>query len=517
MSSNAVRDSAQLAIAIYGESLAARGVVAVLGDASTGLGALFAELGARTVHVLDPDPHRARFEADRAARGVLVRPFGRDPLPLRGLDLVVVPDLGIFENPAGILEQVAMMAGDGGAALVAAANRDAALPAGSRARAFDYYELFDLVARQFECVRMIAALPFEGVTLAELGQEDDETPEVSVDTQLADEQRQPDAFVALASQRDVRLDPYAIVELLPSAPAGAEVEIAASSLADAEARVDALEVEIEGLRERASESRQAVEAVAVLERALEERSAVIAQLETALDEQTRRTGRLSSELDEARGAAEARRLVAAQVEEMARRADRAESAAAALEAELAGRAGDAEQARLEEALQERAHAVKSLEVELARRERMIRELVERLDDAAASGRGPGPAPVIDGRQDGQDEEIARLRDKLDTMALDLARREGDAQAAAWSIEELERRLAQATQPSANAADAAIDRKLGAALDELDALRHALVQEHEARVRAESGDELAGARAEIHRQSVLLEQMTRELESQGERG
>jgi hypothetical protein len=510
MSSNAVRDSAQLALAIYGESLAARGVVAILGDASTGLGALFAELGARAVHVLDPDPHRARFEADRAGRGVHVRPFGRDPVPLRAVDLVVVPDLALFDDPPGILEQVVRMAGDAGVALVAAANRDAAPPERS-ARAFDYYELFDLVAREFECVRMIAALPFEGIALAELGQEDDEAPQVSVDTQLADEQRQPEAFVALASRRDVRLDPYAIVELLPSAPAEPALESSRSSFAEA-ARVEALEAEIGELRARATESQQMAEAVVALERALEGRTAALAQLEAVLEEQTRRTGLLSSELDEARLAAEAGRVAVVEAETIAGRAERAERAVEALEAELGARSGDAEHARLEEALRERAQAVTSLEAELARRERLIHELAGRLDEAAASVDARGSAPVLDAGPDGRDDELARLREKLDTMALELARREGDAQAAGWSIAELERRLAQAAQPPP---DAAADRKLGAALDELDALRHALVQEHEARVRAESGDELAGARAEIQRQSVLLEQMTRELESQGE--
>jgi hypothetical protein len=57
-----------------------------------------------------------------------------------------------------------------------------------------------------------------------------------------------------------------------------------------------------------------------------------------------------------------------------------------------------------------------------------------------------------------------------------------------------------------------DRKLAEALDQLDALRTALSQEHEARTQAESGEELARARAEIQRQAVLMEQLVRELGS-----
>jgi len=89
------------------------------------------------------------------------------------------------------------------------------------------------------------------------------------------------------------------------------------------------------------------------------------------------------------------------------------------------------------------------------------------------------------------------------MALELARREADAQSSAWAIAELERRLAaaQAAPPGAGApgherererepgtvpTDASgTARQLAAALDELDALRKALSQEHEARARAES--------------------------------
>jgi hypothetical protein len=468
MGSNAVRDSAQLALAIYAEALVAHRVVAVLGDASTGLGSLFVELGARSVHVLDPDADRARDAAEQSPRGLVVRPLGHDPVPLRGVDLLVVPDLGLFDDPDGILELVARMASETGVALVAATNRDAT-PEGS-SRTFDYYELFDRVAREFECVRMIAELPFEGVALAEFGQGADEAPAVSVDTQLADENRTPQAFIALASQRDVSLDPYSIVQLVPATPVY---------------RPEAVN------------------------------DGAVAELEVALAEQTRQLARMSSELEQERAAAEAGRIAALKVQEIERRADVAERSLSALEEELAGRAGAGdEHARLEEALRERAQAVQSLEVELARRDRMVRELVETLDEAAVTA-AASAATATDGRQeDIQYEEIARLRDRLDVLALDLARREADARAAGWSIAELERRLAQAAQPST---DPALERQLAGALDELDALRRALVQEHEARLKAESGDELARARAEIQRQSALLEQMAHDLESRRERG
>jgi hypothetical protein len=102
------------------------------------------------------------------------------------------------------------------------------------------------------------------------------------------------------------------------------------------------------------------------------------------------------------------------------------------------------------------------------------------------------------------QENAQLREKLDALALDLARREGEAQAAAWTISELERRAVQA--PPSAAPETDLEHKLAAALDELDALRQAVAQEHQQRLKAESGDELARARAEIQRQAALLEEL-----------
>ena len=178
---------------------------------------------------------------------------------------------------------------------------------------------------------------------------------------------------------------------------------------------------------------------------------------------------------------------------------------------------------MEGVLRERAHAVRSLEVELARREQMVRDLVGTLEEL--EGRAPPPSDAAthgvvpqEARGEGERlsalaEENTRLRAQLDALALDLARREGERQATAWQVTELERRLAQAAEPSAPASPIqGTDRRLSQALDQLDALRTALAQEHEARTRVESGEELARAHAEIQRQAVLMEQLVRELGS-----
>jgi hypothetical protein len=468
------------ALAVYAEPLVARRRVVVFGDAVTGLAARVEELGAHTVQLITPE---------------------RDLGVLRGarFDLALVADLAQFQDPEELLGRIRRCVGDTGVALVAAANRDAV---GPEVASFDYYDLFDLVAREFADVRMIAHLPFYGVALAEIGEV--ESPGVSVNTQLVDGDRAPQGFVVLASQRGANLDPYAIIEL-PSADRprrdDAPVNAARAELAEERRRAQGLAAQIESLEaraERATEVEQELAGRAArgaeAERELAGRAARTTELERDLAARVRQLADLSSEVEEQRAAAEAGRIAAAQVEQLALRADRAERAAARVEPELT-RLVDAhaiEHARYEEALRERAQLVRQLEVELVRRERIVLELIDRLGHALPNPAAPAPEPRVDPAIEvALAEENARLRERLDTLALELARREGDAQAGAWTVAELQRRLEQAphAEPAlqgepAPAPRGSTDEKLAEVMDELDALRKALVQEHEARVRAE---------------------------------
>jgi hypothetical protein len=357
----------------------------------------------------------------------------------------------------------------------------------------DYYQLFDLVAGEFEDVRMVAELPFRGVALVELGRED--SPVVNVDAQLAEAERTPEAFVAIASQRGAALDPYTIVELPPAAEAEPPVAIQAA-LTQERLRTDAMRAQLEELGERA---------------------AAAAELESALAVQLRRFAEIQAALEEERAEAEEGRAAVGKVEEAELRAVHAERAASGAEAEL-GRVVHGhvlELARLEEALRERAIAIRGFEAEIVRRDGIIRELVDSLEESAAHR--PSTAPLAEPTP--LTDELARensiLRWRLDALALDLARRDAEAQAGEWAIQELEHELArEASAPSAPPAAPTGDdaRRLASALAELDALRLALTQEHGARVLAESGEELIRARAEIERQTVLLEQLRRELEA-----
>jgi hypothetical protein len=597
MDSSAPSVHPQQALAVYAEPLVVGSRVVVFGDSSLGLGARLLELGARSVQLVDPDPARARAEADRVPRGVGVHVYDDFDADGRGFDLGIVIDLGAFDDPASVVRRVRRGAGENGVALFAAKSAEVAQPRGYRA--FDYYDLFDLVAPEFESVRMVAQLPFHGVSLVELGEED-ESPAVNVDMQLAESGRVPEAFVVVASQHGARVAPYAIVQLPP--PVQAIESVDSDALAQAELRSELLASQLDDLRARMEEGARAADELPALEDTLRARTARVAELERALAARGRDVADLSNEVEEMRAAAEAGRIAASQVEDLALRADRAERRAASLEEDLKVRVDRAEQravvmleeltlradraerraaalegelasilqelagsgdahalelARVEEGLRERAQALRLLESEVALRDQIVRELVGRLEENQdTSPQGfppPEPSyaseapPAVDRaevnaaleRARAAEEAGARLGAQLDALALDLARREGESQASAWKVTELERQLVlvqeelsqavtqrprndeteatspQAASPQADESDETeltddqLAEALTRALDEADSLRTALAQEHEVRKRLESGEELSRARVEIERQAVLLEQLARD--------
>ena len=182
---------------------------------------------------------------------------------------------------------------------------------------------------------------------------------------------------------------------------------------------------------------------------------------------------------------------------------RADGAALArLEAELltharAQETHEEELFAMEQKLRDRGEAITELEREVRRREGIVRELL-------ASAELGVPAA--------SEDENAELRRKLDALATTAAKQKSEIEAYRWRITELERprdtdgdRLEPA--PPASTPDRPAARTSADA--EIDALRQALAQEHEARVRAENGEALRQARAQLEKQEVLLRQMTGE--------
>ncbi len=632
--------SASHALCVYAEPIVSGRRVVLIDDASRGLGARLTALGARLVHTYDPDGGRARVEASRGTRGMArtVRELPAGDFDVRdgAYDVAIVPDLGLVSDPAPVLARLRKLLGNDGVALIGAHNPEARFRLSEPPkRPLDYYELYDLVALQFANVRMIAQVPFVGVTLAELGGEGE--AEVTVDTQLVGEGDPPALFLALAAQSDVRLAEYAIVQLPSSVlsdPRGRSLDLASpdshrTDLVEAQLRAsvlaaqldeartsDAEEVvrrtrEVDTFKARAeeaearaaeqhvraerhardlSELREEIERHAQrglhLARELEGERVARARAEMALSavEDVAKAGLRAEEataLGEALSAAEAmvgalrRRLgevevqAAAQHEQIAvlvvaldtarrgqvdaavlaqlsSRAGSAEARAAVLDAELAslgdGHAGELVQ--LESALRERAQALKAVELEVSRRERIVEELVARLEEGYGAS---GEVPPLEGharelemalaeverlrrqlapRKDGGSEILGALRAenddlraKLDRLALEVARREGELKTSEWRVAEIEQELARLARLASQRSDEigqkgsdAVDAERGRLEMELAALRQALTQEHDARVRLESGQELTSARVELARQATLIEQLSRELEA-----
>jgi hypothetical protein len=579
------------ALAVYAEPLAVGRRVVVIGDSSDALDERLLDLGARIVHVYDPDAARAARRAAAAPRGATVRAMPDGDFGVRdgAFDLALVPDLGSLGDAAAIIARVRRLVGAEGVALFGAS-------AAAGERTLDYYELYDAVALQFASVRMVGRVPFFGVALAELGDEG-EAPDVSVDTQLVTTADAPDAFVAVASQRDQRLAPYAIVQLpnprgVVSVAPGPRLDVA---LAEAYVRAEVLEAQVDELRARSTReeaargprAEQADEALRGAEARAADAEARAADehvraerlthdmraLEEELQRQRDRSFRLTREVEDEKKArtkaeldlgmvrqnpelslakgrvvelesslAAARQLITAlqvrcaelelvgvtgadalgQVVALAAElertretlvvtraaeatakgaAERAVRRTASLEQEL-GQGGHAEEhARFEEALRDRARTIHELELELSRRARMVQELVAALE-ATPQGTAveDANAAVITDELRAANEAVARIearrnelqrengdfRRKLDALALETARRQGEVQTSAWRITELERELA--ARPDTNGAPPAEGpdtMALEAAATQIDVLKRALAQEHEARRLAEA--------------------------------
>jgi len=605
------------ALCVYVEPLVSGRRVVVVGDPSKGLGERLLQLGARAVHVY----HRNRdvaLASQLDVRGLTVRELPTGDFDVRdgAFDVALIPDLGSVDERGDLLVRVRRLVARGGAALVGAVN-----PAGrgdlvvSGFRPLDYYELYDRVALQFSHVRMIAQVPFAGVALADLGLEG-VAPEVSVDTQLAGDPEAPEWFFALASQDEIRLADYAIVQLpnaaVHASRGDAEVpgERTRVALAEAQLRATLLEAQLDDLRAKAQHGAVGVdqtERLVELEQRLVVEADRLRDAEARAGEQYVRAERLANEdrelaselqrqrnranaLEGALGGAEAAlgalrgraadaeeklevreaqlalalanleraRQSVAEAEDELERAESTDTRAEALAAEVAllSEGHGADVAQLEEALRERARAVRELEHEAVRRERIIQELLAALEEAKSQ-----PIEDVDAQTAARDAMIARgesealrreveareeaamsateratllaaandeLREKLDALAMDIARREGTRVESAWRISELEQQVSRLEERESEVtptiappqmgdvgglgpASEQVDRLLDLQ-NEIDILRQALAQEHEARVRAESGEELAKVHAELARQATLVEHLSRELDA-----
>lgn len=516
------------ALLVYAEPLASGAYAVVVGDAESAVPQLLLDGGARSVHVFDPDTARASSAARNVPRGVVVHPWTGD-LDVRdgAFDVAVVPDLALLDDPRRTLAGLRRAVGSHGA--VVAMGRAQSPDEEGEEQPFEselgpaaltYEELYELFSNAFEHVQLTGVVPFRGVVFAQLGLED-EAPAVSVDTRLASGDA-PSVFVVVARDVDdekTALDPYAIVQL-PERDEEPTRGVEPAAVAAVQLRVGVLVAQLDEAREsiavgetRAAEistrlDRAIVERDAALTRAMEleailaaSRQTMVAlearlvETERGLIEREEQLAAMASELDSRSSAGVE---VDPDVRERAARVESAEAALALHVADLAQvvEAHTVETAGYEEQLRERARVIAELERELARREALVKELVVSLEESR-EGRGDvvfeaaAPLTVPARRDPGLEEEVSRLREKLDELAAEVAKREGELTARAWRITELEnergRRPASDVEVTRDDPDlrADLERELARAQNEVDALRQALAQEHAARVAAET--------------------------------
>jgi|GEM_PF-645795 len=301
-----------LALIPYAERFLEGRRLVIFGDATAGLADEALDRGARLAHVYDPDPARVAQAQATAARGVsyAVHREGGDAGVRDGaFEVCLIPDLSMFADPRGLLAQVRRLVAAGSVVIAATPRVDGRKGESLKGRGpLNYYDFYDVLVRQFPAVKMVGQVPFHGVALVDFSLEG--PPEVSVDASLSDD-REPVAYVALASERRLSIDPYAIIQL-PAEEADEEAPTAVD-----EAALRPLQEEARRFQEearRAQEARQQAEAKlaeeqrrgADLARTLADAGALPRQLELKLTEEARRVEMLSAQI--ARGQETTERL-----------------------------------------------------------------------------------------------------------------------------------------------------------------------------------------------------------------
>ncbi len=190
----------------------------VFGSALSTTARLLLERGARLVHVCDPAPLRVDEASLRAAApGLSFSTFSDETLANRegSFDCVLVENLGAFDARA-VVARARRLLSPRGVALFVTPNREALAPLlpppEPNAAPLDYYALYDLVASEFEHVRMLGQAPFVGYTVVDFAP--DAAAEPLIDSEFIPRgSEEPELFVALASRHKTGLAGYAVVQL----------------------------------------------------------------------------------------------------------------------------------------------------------------------------------------------------------------------------------------------------------------------------------------------------------------
>ncbi len=349
-------DYAELALAVYVEDLVTQKKVLYVGDPTSAAVERLAR-AARSVEVVSI---RSRVRGTRRGGRVASRRWPGVEDAGRW-DVVVVPDLpaaGLSDDDK--VAEAARWLAPGG--VLVAGTPDPEGPA-ANASAIGYEDFFDLLEGAFENVRMLGQAPFSGFSVVDFAPESPEL-EVTFDGSLLEGKGERAVrYYALAGDRDVALDAYAVVQVPSGAlERGAEVRPAPAG-----------EGRISELSTRLREQQDALDAANVHAEELER------ELES-----------MRAELDASRG----------EVERARARSEQARADRDALDAEIRTLRGqiealsreerhDEEYARLEAALRECGRELGEARGEVERRGTLVRDLVEELREAR--GEAPGSA------------------------------------------------------------------------------------------------------------------------------
>ncbi|MFK7990148.1 MAG: hypothetical protein AB8I08_29280 [Sandaracinaceae bacterium] len=351
MSQQHPREYVDLALAVYVEDIVRGKDVLYVGRPD---GAAASRLGkaARRVDLVAPDAH-----ARGTRRGGRVRtrrwPTEEDA---GAWDVVIIADLveaGLASDER-VEEAASWLAPRG--VLIASAE-DPSAP-GAAADALTYEGVFDLLEGAFDAVRMVGQAPFAGWSVVDFAPPGE--MEVTFDGSLLEGSGEAaQRYVALCGERDVVLDPYAIIQI----PAGADAAPAASVASDSSSE----------LRERLHEQQDVLDAA----------NLHAEELEKELDGLGSRLKAADEKLTSAKRAADA----------AGKSRDAATAAASKLEKELAslraaqkksprqGQTNDEEFVRLETALFEAGRELTLARAEVQRRGVLVRDVVEELREA----------------------------------------------------------------------------------------------------------------------------------------
>jgi chromosome segregation ATPase len=194
---------ADLALATYLAPILEGRRVAVVGPASGEVARRARVLGAQTVVSFGGVGEDIAVRA--LTPGAIASFHGR-------LDVILVPDAGAVPSLVAVLDEARRALGSEGVVVVGSEPDDAPVPMehGGK-RSVGYHDLHDLCEARFANVRMLGRGPFLGYTVATLDEDGDG---VALDTRLIDgDPPRPEAFVAVASDSLVALDPLAVVQV----------------------------------------------------------------------------------------------------------------------------------------------------------------------------------------------------------------------------------------------------------------------------------------------------------------